>query len=260
MWKMIYPMLFYEAVTYIIIFGIESLWPEIDWREWEVPLSSAAALLCAIPLYFIYRMERIRCIRSLEEGSEECQPEPFGRTGGYDAGSLILLALLGSCLCMLMNMVVLELPVSWDDYEVIGEALYTPPMPIQMLCVGIIVPFTEELIFRGLCYYRMRNLLPAVPAALISGVYFGVFHGNVVQGIYASVIGIFCAGVMEWYGTLTAGYMLHASANMMSVMVTNTFVGVLIGEYHTARMILIPIFSVLTVLLLNLIRKDNQNK
>lgn len=253
-------MLLYEAVTMLIFFGIESFLHEIDWREWEVPLSSAGALIAAIPLYGIYRMERICRIRCYEEGQEDGQPEPFGRTAGYDAGSLILLTLFGACLSVLMNMVVLELPVSWEDYEAVGAALYTPPVPVQMLCAGLIIPLTEELVFRGLCYYRMRNLLPMLPAVLISGVYFGIYHGNVVQGIYASVIGFFCAGMMEWYGTLAAAYLVHASANMMSVLVTNTYIGELIGEHHLVRMILIPVLAVWTFLLLNMIRKDNRNR
>ena len=57
-------------------------------------------------------------------------------------------------------------------------------------------------------------------AIVISALIFGIIHGNVVQGIYAFIIGICLAYIYERYNTLLAAVLFHMSANLMSVIMT----------------------------------------
>lgn len=74
----------------------------------------------------------------------------------------------------------------------------------------------EELIFRGMtlrlfrksgCGFWIANILQAV--------LFGLFHLNFIQGVYAFIIGMIIGCVVEWYGTLSAGIVLHICFNFI---------------------------------------------
>ena len=53
----------------------------------------------------------------------------------------------------------------------------------------------------------------------MSALFFGLFHGNLVQGIYAGTLGLVLAWVMERYQTLTSVWLVHAAMNLGSVYV-----------------------------------------
>ncbi len=92
---------------------------------------------------------------------------------------------------------------------------------LQLIGVCLIIPVAEELVFRGIGYLSLRDEMKAVPAAIFSATFFGLFHGNVVQGIYAAGLGLLLAFVMEKYRSLTAAWLVHAAMNIGSVYVLN---------------------------------------
>ena len=67
----------------------------------------------------------------------------------------------------------------------------------MILAVCIVGPIAEELVFRGMIFGKLRRAFSFWPAAIISGIMFGVFHMNIMQGVYASVLGVLLAYVYE---------------------------------------------------------------
>jgi membrane protease YdiL (CAAX protease family) len=257
LWRMLYPLLLYELVADVISLAVYVRWPGAV-EEWELVWSSVAAVIAGGILMLMYRSWRGNRLRALEDGAGEtaARPEPFGRAGKFDVSSVILLVQLGVCLCVIFNTILLELPISWDDFEAISDAFYDPPVSIQLICSGLVIPLTEELVFRGMGYYKMRSMLPAFPCILLSAIYFGVFHGNVTQGIYAGILGMALAWVMEWYGTLAAPYLVHATANMTSVLLSNTVLGVLVEGFRPVRLAVVVICAVWLFKIMKDIRRD----
>ena len=47
---------------------------------------------------------------------------------------------------------------------------------------------------------------------------FGLYHGNVVQAIYASILGCLMAILVEISGSLWASILFHMGANLISVL------------------------------------------
>jgi membrane protease YdiL (CAAX protease family) len=257
LWRMIYPLLLYQMICEIIYMGACLVWPE-RMEQWDLQLQAVGAIVTVVPLSLMYVNYRKKRVWSMEVGLEPdaVRPEPFGCAKSFRITSMILLTELGCCLCVLFNTVLMELPISWDSFEEISELYYEPSVTMQLLCTGLIIPLVEELVFRGLGYYKMRSLLPAFPCIIISAVYFGVIHGNLVQGIYAGILGVILAAAMEWYGTLAASYVVHASANMMSVLVSNTLIGGLLC-FRSVRLILIVLCTIwFLVILKDIIRRD----
>ena len=107
-----------------------------------------------------------------------------------------------------------------EAYQESAEILYSPSFPVQILCLGIIYPIMEELIFRGLIYRRMRVRIPVVSAISFSSVVFGLYHGNSVQFIYGAIAGVMLAYFYEKYGSLAAPVIGHIVINIMAVILT----------------------------------------
>ena len=59
-------------------------------------------------------------------------------------------------------------------------------------------------------------------AMVISGLIFGMFHGNVVQGIYAFAVGLFFAQVYEAGKTLFLPVLAHMAVNAVSLLEAQT--------------------------------------
>ena len=62
-------------------------------------------------------------------------------------------------------------------------------------------------------YGRLKELFPDWSACLISAAAFGLFHGNMVQGIYGFVMGVVLALAMERCQTVKAPVLIHFAAN-----------------------------------------------
>ena len=57
-------------------------------------------------------------------------------------------------------------------------------------------------------------------AILWSAIFFGIFHGNLVQGVYAAFCGLYLGWVMERFATLKAPIMAHMAANIAIIVLT----------------------------------------
>ncbi|MDO4294325.1 MAG: CPBP family intramembrane metalloprotease [Eubacteriales bacterium] len=88
------------------------------------------------------------------------------------------------------------------------------PVWLGILSYGILAPLGEEVVFRGVVYGQLRRVIPVPAAIAVSGLAFGLFHGNLVQAVYATVLGILLALVYELYGTLLAPMAFHGIANL----------------------------------------------
>lgn len=86
---------------------------------------------------------------------------------------------------------------------------------LALLYAVIAAPLAEELFFRGLLFRRFRDYMGFLPAAVFSALIFGVFHGNMVQFVYAAALGILFSYIYERYGTLKAPMLSHIAANLI---------------------------------------------
>lgn len=133
----------------------------------------------------------------------------------------LLWAVLGSAaLAMLGNGLISLLPLAqWSDsYEDVSDALYMGSIWLRMASVGIFGPIVEELTMRGLMYQRFRMMMRPVTAMFWSALVFGVFHGNIVQGVYAFLVGLFFAWLMERTQRILVPVIGHMSANLFIVL------------------------------------------
>jgi|GEM_PF-259314 len=85
-----------------------------------------------------------------------------------------------------------------------------------MLVVWLLGPVVEELCFRGLSYnYLLKSGLPVAAAVALQGIFFGVFHMNLVQGIYASILGIIIGFCYARYKSIFVSISCHVFFNLL---------------------------------------------
>ncbi len=87
---------------------------------------------------------------------------------------------------------------------------------MEVLCIGIITPILEEIVFRGLIYTRLRRAMPVMAAQILSALIFGAAHMNWMQFVYASLIGFLMALLFEKYQSIIPSMLFHIAFNCFS--------------------------------------------
>ncbi len=115
-------------------------------------------------------------------------------------------------------------PAWLDSYEKLMESAgFGEVTPLIVLYGVIIAPISEELIFRGV---TMRYALKAMPfflANLFQAFLFGLFHGNMIQGTYAFVAGLFLGYVCYAGGSLFLSILFHLLFNLLGTFLPEAF-------------------------------------
>lgn len=78
----------------------------------------------------------------------------------------------------------------------------------------LVAPISEELIFRGVTLRYAAKAMPFFLANIFQAFLFGLFHGNVVQGTYAFVVGLFCGYVCMKGGSIYLSILFHMLFNL----------------------------------------------
>lgn len=102
-----------------------------------------------------------------------------------------------------------------ESYRAVEESQYGAWLPVGLICYGFIAPVAEELVFRGIVYGCLRRFAEPVLAIGMSAGLFAIYHGNMVQGIYAFVIGGLLAYSYEYFGDFRMPVIIHILANLL---------------------------------------------
>ncbi len=103
---------------------------------------------------------------------------------------------------------------SSQTYQEVADRQYGVAFAVGLVLYGLISPLAEEIVFRGVIYNRLRRLYNPMIGIVASGVLFGVFHGNPVQGVYGACLGMLMAYLYEKSGKFGTSFLFHAVANL----------------------------------------------
>ena len=124
--------------------------------------------------------------------------------------------------------------------------------PRMLLQVCLIAPIIEELFFRGLIFSLMSKLLPFIFANIVQAIVFGIYHGNVVQVVYAFILGMFIGYILFITGSIVYTIVLHMSINLTGMFIDRI---VPMDEALIVRMVIMIISFVIIYLLVKNIYK-----
>lgn len=106
---------------------------------------------------------------------------------------------------------------------------------ISILYIIILVPISEELIFRGIILEKALYNMTFISANLFQAVLFGVMQGNIIQGIYSFVLGLFMGVVYNRCETIIAPVFLHMAINIT---------GLLLQPFLSEEIFTLPVFII----------------
>lgn len=180
--------------------------------EYTTILEGIAALITIPILIFMFHKDRVR------EKIEGIMPVKKAPLWSY-----IAIVLMSVALCIGINNIffISNLASLSSGYEQTMEALYNPSLGVQIICLGILIPICEELVFRGLMFKRLREVSGFVISMIYTAIVFSFIHVNLVQTIYAFVMAVVFAFVYEKYGSVKAPIAAHISVNILAVLATH---------------------------------------
>ncbi len=107
------------------------------------------------------------------------------------------------------------LPDLFTGYSKLSAVSFEGRFPLLLFLSYVVLgPIAEELAFRCCVFRRLRTHMSLYPAILLSSVLFGLWHGNVIQFLYASVLGLMLAWGYEKSGRISVCLTAHICANL----------------------------------------------
>lgn len=146
----------------------------------------------------------------------------------YVVSSILVGTFVGVVLNICLELMSKVLPETWiEGNKESVQAFQGGNIILMLIAVVICAPIAEELIFRGLIYNALKkiiNLIPKVPSsktrlismllsAVISSALFGLYHGNILQGLYTGILSLFMVWIYEMSGSLFTSMLVHAAFN-----------------------------------------------
>lgn len=144
---------------------------------------------------------------------------------------LSLQFLISMCLNALYPVLPQELT---NQYSELMEQLIGGNVWLSLLVTVILAPLAEEFLFRGITLKKAQKIMPFMAANVLQAVLFGIYHMNLIQGVYAFVLGMILGFTAEYFHSVWAAVLLHACVNGSAEVLTSlpdavseTYVGVI---------------------------------
>jgi len=105
----------------------------------------------------------------------------------------------------------------FPSYLEVDEILSGGSFFVRIVSIVIVAPIVEELLCRGIVLNRLLSWTHKWVAILVSSALFGLLHFNLLQGLYAFVIGVAFSVVYLRYRNLWIPIIGHMAFNLISV-------------------------------------------
>jgi len=221
MWGILYPILMYYLISSFVFFALNILLGEAREIYMIKQLISSGA---TIP-FLVSLWKQDSYVEKVVYGKEK-----------QVAGQIVIQVLL-ACVATgvygvaLNNFIAMTPLVEVSTgFQNANENFFGGGILMQILASCVVVPVAEELLFRGIVLKRASMLAGERMGILFSALLFGVIHVNLVQFIYATILGILLAIIVVKTKRVSLAVFGHASANLIAILRAAT--GVLEFSYQ----------------------------
>lgn len=216
-WSLVYPIFLYFAVCQIVNLLLE-LFPSAASVD-AVKRQGMGSLAGFFVLYV--------CFARKEAMQSSLKKKLFvsSVSGRTVVGMLAAVLLLGCAGVAMNNLIILtNLKQVSESYQTVEQAFYSSSLGWEILALGIVTPFAEELLYRYIIFYHLRDWMGRMTAIVGSALLFGLIHMNIVQAVYAFVLGLLLGILMEAYQDVRVAVCGHVAANIISLLRGETHV------------------------------------
>ncbi len=196
--------IFFNEVKEILV---QRFVPELAKTDWYIWVSTLVGIVFIGFPIFVYFIQRIP--DSPKGEIVKLKPKTF-------------IAIFFVCTAAMYITNYLSVIITFIIAAIKGEQLVNPVMEaisgsnfyFTLIYVAGIAPVVEEFIFRGFLLSKLRRF-GDIPAIVLTGVAFGLFHFNISQFFYATVLGFIFAYVTIRTNTLRYSILLHMMINFI---------------------------------------------
>lgn len=173
--QIIYPLLVYFIVYQL---GVALLIDMIGDKFGKLTCLLIAGIVCIIPMFIIY------------QSVPKLIPEQI--TNKKQLFNYCLWVIGVVCLGIALNVLLTQIGIAQvsDGFKRAENTLSDGNIIIKLLCNCLVIPILEELLLRGIITGQLYLWYGLIPSVLFSSIFFGILHNNIVQFIYALVVGI----------------------------------------------------------------------
>ncbi len=214
-WDVIYPLALYYAATIILMFAAQTV---IGTENERYMICEIIASAITIPIMYqsFYKPDKIL--------------HPFASIFESQAANvrrvqnalwiIVIAALIG---IGLNNVILMSTLAEMSSaYAEASNHFYGGTFALELIGAACLTPILEELVYRGIIYARLKCLTGTVPAMIGASLIFAIMHFNIVQFVYALLIGIVLILFMEKTGHVYGAIVGHITANAIAVVRTET--------------------------------------
>ncbi len=137
---------------------------------------------------------------------------PLRRPGPTQVVAALCFVSGGSLLALSVAAWFSRLPGAGQEDEALRAVLSSYPIGVQCFAFALVPAVCEEALFRGALLATLREF-PALPACLLSGAAFGLFHGSLYRFLPVALLGASLAVVVLRTGNLALAVLGHAAHN-----------------------------------------------
>ena len=185
--------------------------------------TTLTAILVIPPVLWMYRGDgkpaanRLKSVAEQDTKKKLDDKENGGPTLTWHIFMGIACFVSGGILDRVWSRVLLWLRVQDYFSNQTQEQLLASQLAVQIIGLGILVPVAEELIFRGLLYARIRRTLPVWASVLTASVIFALYHGNMIQILFAFPMAIILTLLYEKGKWISYPILFHMGVNLTTV-------------------------------------------
>ncbi|MBR5636392.1 MAG: CPBP family intramembrane metalloprotease [Pseudobutyrivibrio sp.] len=163
-----------------------------------------AALFCLLPMWIIYKgMPKL--IPSHIEKNEIIKSIIW----------VILVVVVG----VLTNIILTKSGLIYHsaNFSKASKTLTDGSLWIKILCNALVIPVLEELLMRGIIAGQLCLWYGPVQAVVLSTICFGIIHNNIVQFIYAVIVGLALGFMYVKNKRLWMCFVAHGLINLIAI-------------------------------------------
>ncbi len=124
---------------------------------------------------------------------------------------------------LVITLIINMIPQSFmEKYNTSIGLATTGNLWLMILATGIMGPIAEEITFRHFILQPNRKVSDKY-AIIISALSFGIMHGNIIQGTYTFILGLFFAKEDLKENNLMPSLIMHITINTSSVLISSNW-------------------------------------
>lgn len=210
---LLYPIVIYYLISGFVFFALNILLGESQEIYMVKQMISSGATIPFLTALFKQDTDTERVVYGKQKVN--------GKEIFKQAGLAVIAA--GTCGIALNDFIAMTPLVDMSaGFQTANENFFAGGIFMEILASCAVVPVAEELLFRGIILKRSSAMAGKKMGIVCSALLFGIIHMNLVQFLYAALLGGLLAFIVAETNHVSLAVLGHAVANLIAILRAET--------------------------------------